>query len=367
MKKPKSYNPKRKNANLEKCSPTGFSMVELLISITIFLIAVSAVYGIFRIASLQRNVVNNRTDSVKGARIALAHIRRDAINTGLSYHRIGGLVRDDFANSLLQMPADADSDYDLLTAIMAGNDVNSNLLNLSGKTDSVTFIYRDLDFNPEDASSTDPRKLQGRLIEYNNTVKGSNTRVDVKTNANGAFNAKKYDLYLFETGNTQIVGMVTGKPSANDTIQLATGDPLGLNQKYSATGSSQSLLAVNTGKGTIKKIFLINYYVNADGVLIRKNFGNFTGGIASEQIEVRELISGVKDMQVKYLLEDGTTSDDPSKGYDGRLNQQEMNKVVQIEITLTILPLNQDGIKAGDTPITVKETISTRNLRYDNG
>ena len=98
---------------------------------------------------------------------------------------------------------------------------------------------------------------------------------------------------------------------------------------------------------------------------MRKRFGNQTGATAVNQIETRELVYGVSDFQVKYFMEDGTTVDDPSSGNNGRTNQQKLNNVVQVQVSVT-LATEVDGMPRVQTPITIKEFISTKNLRYES-
>lgn len=327
-------------------------MIELMVSMVIFLVAIAAIYGVTKIASIQKTAVAQKTDAMKGARIALSYVRRDALNAGLSYHRIGGIARDNFASTLMNLPTDSDTDWDLLTGILGANNRNTNTFNGSDRTDTIAFAYRDFDFN------------DGNKIAYTSTTT-SGTTVNVNTAASAANKARAFDLYLFETGTTQVVGMATNVTGGN-LIQLAVGDPLGINQAGNGTGNNRSLLATNTGSGILKKFNWVSYSVTNDGVLIRKSFGNKTGLPASQQIETRELVYGVKDMQIKYLLNDGTTTDDPSSNNNTRANQSKMNQIVQIEVTLTILQTAEDGITQ-TTPVTIKEVISTRNLRYDVG
>ena len=63
-------------------------------------------------------------------------------------------------------------------------------------------------------------------------------------------------------------------------------------------------------------------------------------------------------------MENGTTVDDPSNNNNGRANQINMNSVVQIQMSITLAAdtSNQPQIS---TPITIKEYVSTKNLRYE--
>ena len=335
-----------------KKDEAGFTLMEMLIAMVIFLIAIAAIYQVARLAGIQRSTVTTRSDQLRSARIALEYVRRDIVNAGFGYHRTGGNAPDNIGNDLFGIPTDGDSDRDLLTAISGGNDVNPNSLNPGVNTDIVNIISRDADFNGN------------RIIEYSSTT-AAGSRIDVTMPSADATTCKKYDVYLFESasGTTQVVGMVTGF-TGNNKIRLAANDPLGLNQSANSTGNDRSLLATETGGGTIKKINIVSYSVN-NGVLIRKEFGNQTGKPSDEQIPTRELVFGVRDFQVKYFMNDGTVVDNPSSNNDGRTNQIKMNNVVQIQISITIIPTSATGDSPNSAPMTIKEYISTKNLRYE--
>lgn len=351
----------------------GFSLTELLISLTVFLIATAAIFGVLRIAMIQRNTTSNRTDQLRSARVSTDFIRRDAINAGFGYHRTGGNVPDNTANQLFGIPIDPDTERDIMPAIVAGNDVTTNSLNTAGKKmDIVAFFSRDAYFNPPDPASSpsptptpvteDEAPKNGRLIKYTSVGNTAST-VFVNTATGDAKNCKENDIYLLESdsGTTQVLAMVTSV-SGNNKISFAINDPLKLNQSATATGENKSLLMGTTGGGIIKRVNLISYSVTSDGVLVRKRYGNQTG---SNQIEQRELVYGVSDFQVRYLLENGSVVDNPSSNHSGRTNQQLMNNVVQIQLNITIVP-NYDGSQdVPGKPVTIKEYISTRNLRYE--
>lgn len=333
----------------------GVTLIELMIAMTVFLIGVAAIYGVTRLASVQRNTVSTRADQLRSARIALEFLRRDALNAGFGYHRTGGNIPDNAGTGLFGLTSDADTERDLLTSVIGGNNINANSLNFGGNTDVVGFISRDPSFN------------NGALMNYTGAA-ASGAAVNVTTTANAAQNCNQFDLYLLEssTGTTQLIGMVTSRID-NSTIQFAndSNDPFNINQKANGSGNNQSLLVTTSGGGTIKKINLITYSVTSNGILVRKRYGNRTGMTASQQIETRELVYGVSDFQIKYYMEDGTTVDDPSSGNNGRANQIKMNSVVQIQITLTLAADAGDGLPKITAPVVIREYISTKNLRYE--
>jgi prepilin-type N-terminal cleavage/methylation domain-containing protein len=334
-----------------KSDERGFSLLELMIAVVIFLVAIAAVFQVMKLASVERNTVNNRTDSIKSARIALNYIRRDILNAGLSYHNFGGNIPDNWANLRFNAPADSDTQRDWLTAIVTSNNTNTNALDASSPTDAITIVSRDLSFN------------NGDLMEFVSTsASGNDVLIKVK---NSTANCSLYDVYLIETGTTQVVGMVTAKETDGVTIRLGFGDPLGVNQSATATGEAKSLLIGTNIKGTLKKINIVSYSVD-NGTLRRRSFGNFPLAAATEQIETHELIYDVQNMQIKFLMNDGTSKEDPSSGNNGRANQLNMNSVVDVEVELKILEpaTTQPSV---NSPVTMRDIISTRNLRYTAG
>lgn len=328
----------------------GFSLIEMVIAMAIMLIVMAAVYQVLRIALIQRNTVSTRIDAVKSARIALNYIRRDAINAGLSYHNIGGVTPVGYVNRLVDITAVTDPERDLLTGIISGDGVTDNSLNTSTKMDSIGFVTRDLEFN------------NGNSINITGTA-ASGQDIVAQTTAGQCAVCNPYDLYLMETGTSQIVGLVTSVPST-DSFRLGFGaaDPLGVNQSATAIEPNKSLLAGGSFTGTLKKINLVTYSIASDGTLLRKTYGNNTGQPASAQIQSHQLIYNVQNLQISYLMSDGTIKTNPTSGNNGSLNQQKMNQVISMEVSITILP-NKIGLQVS-TPVTIKEVISARNLRY---
>ncbi len=101
-------------------SQLGFSLVEMIVAMVIFLIVTGAVYGLLQAGRIDRNRSSRRADIMKNARAAIYLIGRDALNAGLSFHRNGAIVPDDFISDTLGFPVDADNERHRLTSVMAG-------------------------------------------------------------------------------------------------------------------------------------------------------------------------------------------------------------------------------------------------------
>src|SRR3982751_3411506 len=88
---------------------SGFSLLELLIAMVIFMIVTGSIYGLLSLGRYDRNRSSRRTDVLKNARVAVHMIGRDVLNAGLGYHRRGAMAPDNFNSSKLGVTADVDN------------------------------------------------------------------------------------------------------------------------------------------------------------------------------------------------------------------------------------------------------------------
>lgn len=375
---------KNKKTACRRKSQAGFTLLEMLVAMVVFLIVTGSIYGLLQVGRLDRNRASRRTDMLKNARAAIHLMGRDALNAGLSYHKTGASVPDNFLANRFGLPADADNNRDFVTSIVVGNDVFTNDLlgDPNAKTDTVTFAWRDLDFNKPLPAPVPPAvdNRTGKTVDLNTVSAGSANAARVTSlKANGLIAANQYDLYMVQTGSSQVLVMATTKVD-NGTLDFAPGDPLGINQSYGGTGTNRSLLKPCTilneqdcttynGKFALKRVFMVNYKVKQDGTLVRQEYGNNVGRPADEQIREQPLAYNIKDMQIRYLLTDGRVTDNPAAGPDdvlGTADDQplDVNLITQMMITIKVAASENDEQTGKPETITLNATFSTRNLQY---
>ena len=353
---------------------SGFSLVEMIVAMVIFMIIVGTIYGLLQIGLIDRNRASRRADVLKNARAAMHLISRDALNAGLSYNKSGAIVPDDFISTRLGLPVDTDAERDILTSVHGGNNLFFDILNpdTTVRTDLLAFAYRDTDFNAGNVIS---------LINASQASAGAPQTVRLQSAPNEARNAKGYDLYLVESDSSQVAVMATGLPSTS-AIDIAPGDPLGINQPLTGTGAGVSLLQkcapptltenCTTYVASVKRFFWVGYKVKSDGTLVRMTFGNNTGAPAAEQIQEMPVAYNIEDFQVIYVLEDGSTTENPAAGDDGIAGTaddrpSDFNLVRQITVTIKVQATERDEQLGEPESITLNGTFSTRNLEYDAG
>lgn len=341
---------------------SGFSLLELIVAMALFLIVTGAIYGLLQLGTHDRNRASRRSDIQKNARVAVHLIGRDVLNAGLAYHRRGAVVPDDFISNRLRVPVDADTDRDILTSIVVGDNINPNNLNAitTTMTDTISFAYRDMDFNG------------GNVIDVGSAAAGGGSPAIVRLTSNtatGAAAARLYDVYLVESDTSQVAVMATGVNGSN-TIDAGTGDPLGLNQRLDGIGVNRSLLRSCSSPAdtnctrypaTARKVYLISYKVDPNGTLIRVVLGNNTGAGSTLQIQEFPLAYNIEDLQIRYVLDDGSTVDNPATAGGA----QEANRIRQVQISLTVQATEIDQRTGRPESITLTGTFSTRNLGYD--
>lgn len=356
----------------KRVSEKGFSLIEAMMAMVIFLIIIGSIYGLLQVGLIDRNRASRRSDVLKNARAAMHLISRDALNAGLSYNRSGAFVPDNFISNRLGIPADSDTERDVLTSIVGGNNLFSNVLSsdANNRTDLIAFAYRDTAFNG------------GDVISLNNAaaVSGQPSMVELQTPLNGARMSRSFDLYLVESDSSQVAVMASTVPNTN-SIRIAPNDPLGLNQAFDGNGSNGSLLKKCTATVTenctsyvasVKRFFWVSYKVKADGTLVRTLYGNNTGATAAEQIQEMPIAYNIEDFQIRYVLEDGSVSDNPAAGADGIIGNaddrpSDFNLVRQITVTIKVQATENDEQLRKPETITLTGTFSARNLEYDAG
>jgi hypothetical protein len=104
------------------------------------------------------------------------------------------------------------------------------------------------------------------------------------------------------------------------------------------------------------KVRLVTYFVTADGVLTRREFGNVPPPGATGPFVDEPLIYNVENLQIQYIMDDGTLSDNPAT--------DNLEKVRQVRYTLSVRTTQLD---ASNQPVRITQTstFSTRNLGYD--
>ncbi len=374
----------------------GFSLLEMVVAILIFTMVSASIFGLMELGREDRNKTSRRGDIQKNARLALYLIGRDVMNAGLGYHKTGGIVPDDFLQNRLGVAADIGSGTDTLTSVACGNNVFANkYLPSTQKTDSIAFLYRDLDYNggkpvvvSDEKGGTGATAIVLQLPTPTPTPVPAPSKPGFSAATNFA-SVNNNDLFIAETKTSQIIGMVTSKDAANYRISVDKIDNLGLNKDRNLLDGSnkpigsvlracvnnldQNCTTYTAGVGggiVLKKVEMVSYQVSNDGTLLRTIYGNNKDNPANDQIQQRAIAYGVQNFQIQYQMVDGKIVDDPVVGADGIRGTSDdtpsqMNNVryVSLSITVSSTELDENG---KPEILSLSSTFSLRNMTYDD-
>lgn len=343
----------------------GFSLIELMTSMVIFLIVTGSIWGVLQVAQGSRGVVNQQTQIQKNLRISLNLIGRDTYNAGYGYPlRNSVFVPDNTLSTLLGLPNDVDTTRDLVPPIISGNDRRLNTYNTTANTftDQVTFLFKDTTFNivgtagPPDTRVSNPIGI--------NAATTTPTGIDEIIPLSGSnVNCRVNDLYLVSGGNGSTLGVSTGLVGTN-IVQFANADVLGFN----LTGIAGSLRAI-TVPATMQRVSMVTYFVTTDGVLTRRRYVNVPPTVPAVGFVDEPLVYDVENFQIRYVMDNGTVNDNPSAGPDGiagNADDVQANLAAIRQVRFTISVRSREANSSGQPyRETMTVTYSTRNLGYD--
>lgn len=109
---------------------SGFTLLELLISVVLFIIVTGAIYGLLEVARSDRLTTNQRVDAMQSLRVAMNAIGRDALNSGFGFPNTGATIPyHNLTGSPMWMetavaPSGAPT-VNILTAVMGSDRVNA--------------------------------------------------------------------------------------------------------------------------------------------------------------------------------------------------------------------------------------------------
>lgn len=329
----------RKSAAAEN-RQAGFSLIEMIVGITIFTIVMGAIYGLLQVGRSGRLNTNMRSEALQNSRVAINTIGRDIINSGVGYPNIGALVPDNRVTGLFGGTADSGTDPDFLTPIYGRNNANS----VNGTmTDQLSIAFVDNTFN------------NGTSIPIS-AIGSSGGQLTIQTGFNNT-PCTVGELYLIG-GQTSAsaLGLLTSKTSTDRLNFSSAGDPLNINQP--GTASAINLIVL---PASIQRVLMVKYWVNDEdgpanpgtGTLMRDVYG----GTATPGFTSQPLAFGIENFQCQYVMDDGTIVDTPT--------QAQMLGIRQVRIAVSVRSPEIDPRTNRPFRQTISATYSARNLEYE--
>ncbi|MGI8642138.1 MAG: prepilin-type N-terminal cleavage/methylation domain-containing protein [Pyrinomonadaceae bacterium] len=273
----------------KKNNQTGFSLIELLIVMVIMLVIMAATFSLLRGSISTANANYEMTTAAQGLRNSQEFLTRDILIVGDGLKGISNIwLPTIFVTDYLTIRTAAVIDptnrgFVSIGSIVADTNIPANV-NVKGsnpavkimqRTDRLTMLAIDPSFGsidiPVGACNLNTGQINIPAARINDFTVG--------------------EVYYITSGGTGAFGKVTAVDTAANRIFWAEGDSLGLN-RFGSSGP----LGAGTNRGnssaSLKRLNIIQYYVDVDGKLMRRVFGVKNAGfidsvIAEHLIELR--------------------------------------------------------------------------------
>ncbi len=337
-----------------KNSQSGFSLLELLIVTVVMLIIMGGTFTLLRGTIVTASNNYQITTAAQGLRNSQEFLTRDILVVGDGLKGLSGIrLPTLFVSKFLTIRSIADLDPTNLGFVSVGSiisdtnlpanlDVVGSLLatKMMARTDRTTMLSIDQSFPSID--------IPVGAINLNlGNINIPAARIN---------NFKIGELYFITGSGTGVVGTVTAINPLTNQIIWGGGDALGLNS-LGLTGALG--IGTNLGKSaaSLKRLTLIQYFVDADGKLIRRAFGVQNAAFVDSVIAEH-----VVDFRINYILNPAGNNkifEQPKR--DLAVDDASLVRMIQPLVSVeTAYPL-QDGQKDRVDGIIL---VGVRNLQF---
>jgi len=322
------------------------------------LIVVGAVFTLMKGSIQFAMTAYETTEAQESLRVAHEWISRDLTGVGDGLNSIGNVrlplnfVTTNFALNPFTDPADPATA--LLHVINPDNDVAANTVvpdsnqlvyvrATPNATDRITLLERDQGFNQIGLPA--------------NAINASGANVSVSAADIGKFQVG--EIYFFSSGVGAAFGVVTSINTNSRNLIFAASDIYGINQP-----GNNGPISFVSGRGTLAtslmRMQIVHYFVNSNGLLIRRVFGVKGAGYNDSVIAEH-----VVNLQFRYLLNlrDANGNNVQPLPQLTTTDQQPAVSAVEVRITVETARPIQNGSRQ---QITMTAATSVRNMQFRN-
>jgi hypothetical protein len=335
----------------------GFSIAELIVGMGVMAVITGAVFALMRDSMKVGSTTYEMTDAQQSLRNSQEFVNRDLINVGDGLNSVTRILvpRTFVTNYLAVNPFDDPSKpgYVNLALLNSDNNVPAGTVvrNTSPSvtvrstptlTDRVTMLEMDNTFTPIPLAAS--------------AINSTGSQITIASGDLSRFTSGEVYFLTSSAGATfgTITSITTGPPAR---LNFASGDAYGLNAPV-AGGSINTVSAGGTLTTSLMRMQIIHYFVNSNGLLVRRAFG--VKGLGFRDSVVAE---HVRDIQLRYFLN--------LRGADGRIVQPvaqltsstQQLAVRQVEVTLATETVHALSNKQQQL-LTMTTSTSVRNMQF---
>jgi prepilin-type N-terminal cleavage/methylation domain-containing protein len=344
-----------------KKSEQGFSLLEVLVAMFVMLIVTGAIFALMRDSMKTSTAALELSDGQQSVRTAQEYINRDLINVGDGLNSISNIrVPVNFVTNYLTLnpvPDPSTPGFVNLALLTSDNNVLPNTpvlgtlpaVNVRSTpllTDRISILQME---RPEVFTAI--TLAAGALNPA--TGFAAVSPIDIDRFAVG-------EIYFITSGVGGIFVTITDRQavgSANPFLVFGAGDIYGLNS-LGAGGQLDVITAGATLPASICRMKVIHYYVNDNGLLMRRVFGVRNAGF-NESVIAEHAMS----LQFRYFLNLHDADGNVAQPEAQLTTSEQQVETRQVEITLTMETPHtlQNGQRQ---QITMTTSTSVRNMQF---
>jgi prepilin-type N-terminal cleavage/methylation domain-containing protein len=348
----------------------GFSILEMIIAMTVMLLVTAAIASLVKSSISIAHTTYELTDAQESLRTSQEFINRDLMSAGDGLRNMSNiLVTTTFVSNYLALTPIVDSNLPstvtnlgILTTdndvpasqVVYGQDpsvatsplvyVRSNPL----RTDRQTILQIDSDFTP--------------IALLAPAINSSGSTITIDDTDRPRFTAGEIYFLTSSVGGTfATVTAVTDATGPTSTLTFAQGSASGDKFGLNATGAGGRINTISAG-GTLatslQRMRIIHYYINSDGMLVRRVFGVKGAGFRESAVA-----DHVVSVQFLYSL-----SPDDNGNILQPVNRlttlAQQIAVRQVEVTVTVETPHKmlNGVRPPNLSATT--STSVRNMQF---
>ena len=327
----------------------GFSILELMIAVGVMAVVGGAVLALMRDSMKVAVATQELTDAQEGVRIAQEYINRDLMNAGDGLNSLTNIrLTSSFVTNYLSKNGSIDfNNFGILTSddnvpastAVLGATPTVTVRSSPALTDRITILASDSNFTAVTPIA----------------INGSSNAVTVSSAAVANFTVGEVYFLTSSLGSTfgTITGISTNGPNWN--LNFASGDTFGLN--VTGAGSNIKTISNNgTVATSIQRMKIIHYYVNSNGMLVRRVFGVRGSGFTESAIA--EHIVSVQYRYILSLTNANGTVQQPVR----LLTSAQQTATRQVEVT--VIGETPHPMASGTAQVTMTTSTSVRNMQF---
>jgi type II secretory pathway pseudopilin PulG len=342
-----------------KNSEQGFSLVEVLIALVVMMVITAAMFGLMRDSMKTSHAALEMSEAQESARTGQEYLTRDLVNTGDGLNSINNIrVPQNFVTNYLTLNPITDPatpgiiNLGLITSdnnVAVNTPVLGTALQVRSTpvlTDRITILQLE---RPE--IFTPITLAAGALTPVDGLAAVSPADID-------RFRAG--EIYFITSAVGGIFATITarqGVGTPTPSLVFGDGDVYGLNS-LGAGGQFAVITAGATLPISICRMKVIHYYINSDGLLMRRIFGVKNAGL-NESVIAEHAVS----LQFRYFLNLRDAGGSIVQPATQLTTSQEQVETRQVEVTLTVETPHslQDGKRQ---QVSMTTSTSVRNMQF---